>query len=64
MSKIEDIDKVIESNWYPFKINGEQYHLEIRVCYETHQVMACVWDWDKKDKQIINQVTDEWKICK
>jgi len=64
MSKIEDIDKVIESNWYPFKINDEEYHLEVRVCYDTSQVRVCVWDWDKKDKQIINQVTDEWKICK
>ena len=64
MSKIEDIQKVIESNWYPFKINGEQYHLEVRVCHDEEEVYACVWDWDKKYEQINSQITDEWKICK
>jgi len=64
MSKIENIDKVIESNWYPFKIDDEEYHLEVRVCYDTEQVRVCVWDWDKKYKQINSQITNEWRICK
>ena len=55
--------KNIKDNWYPFKINGEQYHLEVRACNATSQVRVCVWDWDKKHKQIGSQITNEWRIC-
>ena len=47
----------ITDNSYPFKINGETYHLEVRIDHENKsQVKVCVWD------QYV-QVTDEWRIC-
>ena len=57
-------DSNITDNWYPFKINGEIYHLEVRIDYENKsQVRVCVWDWDEEQSCIGNQVTDEWRIC-
>ena len=54
----------ITDNWYPFKINGETYHLEVRIDHENKsQVMVCVWDWNKEYNQIGSQITDEWRIC-
>ena len=54
----------ITDNWYPFKINGETYHLEVRIDHENKsQVKVCVWDWDEKQSCIGNQITDEWRIC-
>ena len=38
----------ITDNWYPFEINGETYHLEVRIDHENKsQVKVCIWDWDK-----------------
>ena len=54
----------ITDNWYPFEINGETYHLEVRIDHENKsQVMVCVWDWNKEYNQIGSQITDEWRIC-
>lgn len=57
-------DSNITDNWYPFKINEETYHLEVRIDHENKsQVKVCVWDWDEEQSCIGNQVTDEWRIC-
>ena len=57
-------DSNITDNWYPFEINGETYHLEVRIDYENKsQVKVCIWDWDKEQSCIGNQITDEWRIC-
>ena len=50
--------------WYPFEINGETYHLEVRIDHENKRhVKVCIWDWDKEQSCIGNQITDEWRIC-
>ena len=54
----------IEENWYPFEIDGEVYHLQVRIDdFNKDEVMVCVWDWDKGINQMGNQITKEWRIC-